>query len=777
MNLSVLEKMVRDGDMSIDSMRYLINCRSECEWLDYKEMIALEHDKSLCDFAKDVIAIKNVGGGYIIIGVEDKTWKPIGLSTRLPYDTKLLRDKVRRATGVDLDIDIVHHNIQIADSSILLGLIFIRSSRKRKKRRTPTLVNKDFCTKEVYGLRCGDIYVRNGDSTVKVKSGKELEDLLYNLEAQADNDSIILSGRISHFAIENGTYHLLEKGYEQFIGRTKLRTELIDAVMRDPRIWIINVHGVGGVGKSALVNWAVYEFYEKRSFEAILHLTAKDTILTAKGIEKSGRSLYSLENLLDHILLLFEETPPDNLEKKKELTIEYLSAWKTLIVLDNMETVHDGRILNYIQYLPDKCKVKVLITSRQKTGSWELPFPLNELKLNEVQEFLEIRSKEMNLSFPSDQEIIKSVLDATGGLPLAIQWLLGRYKINNNIKEIIETVIEKDSPLLEFSFRNIWNVLSKDAKAILSILSIFEEPPTTQQIVIATEFQIDRIEKALSELLDVTLVIQNTQIYEGRVTYVALPITLSFAQHQLNEIGDFASECRQRFQKYIQLMKLQESEIRHVRNRFEKFGLETDNEKRAAILCQKGESEMFIGNVDNAEIFFKQARDLAPQSAYIYAMSSSYEIARNRNDKALIYADEACRRVTKKTGALCYTIKARILDKKQDRNGRVEALRKALEYDPDDYVIRHQYGVALSCEGQTENAIDQFTIIIDKEINKAIPTRQLLMALKTRMINQKRLNREKDFQNDLSLAREIFNKYPHLTYENEHFSEFFEGDD
>ncbi|KJU84615.1 hypothetical protein MBAV_003191, partial [Candidatus Magnetobacterium bavaricum] len=85
MNLSVIRKMVREGDMSRDAMVYLINCRSECEWLDYKAMINLDSNRGLCDFSKHVIAIKNVGGGYIVLGVEDKTWEPKGLSEPLKY--------------------------------------------------------------------------------------------------------------------------------------------------------------------------------------------------------------------------------------------------------------------------------------------------------------------------------------------------------------------------------------------------------------------------------------------------------------------------------------------------------------------------------------------------------------------------------------------------------------------------------------------------------------------------------------------------------------------
>ena len=59
-------------------------------------------------------------------------------------------------------------------------------------------------------------------------------------------------------------------------------------------------------------------------------------------------------------------------------------------------------------------------------------------------------------------------------------------------------------------------------------------------------------------------------------------------------------------------MKLQEFELGKFRSRFGRYGLETDNEKRAAILCQRGESETFVGNIDNADMLFKQARDLAP---------------------------------------------------------------------------------------------------------------------------------------------------------------------
>lgn len=182
MNFAVLERMIGEGDLSKNAFQYLLNCRGECEWLDYKEYLGIEHDAELCSFAKDALAFKNVGGGYILAGVRDKTWEQVGLSIPFLYDSKQLRDKILRATGVNIDVDVVTHGIEFDGTIKKFALILIRSSRKRKKRRAPTLVSKDFCIGKPYGLRRGEIYVRNGDSTVKISSQAELEDLLKKLK-------------------------------------------------------------------------------------------------------------------------------------------------------------------------------------------------------------------------------------------------------------------------------------------------------------------------------------------------------------------------------------------------------------------------------------------------------------------------------------------------------------------------------------------------------------------------------------------------------------------
>jgi predicted HTH transcriptional regulator len=110
MNLAILQRMIRDGDVSIQALHYLLDCKSECEWLDYKESLNLGSDAQVAAFSRDMLALRNVGGGYQIIGVKERTWEPVGLEESLPYDSKLLRDKVRKGSGINLQIDIVQHS-------------------------------------------------------------------------------------------------------------------------------------------------------------------------------------------------------------------------------------------------------------------------------------------------------------------------------------------------------------------------------------------------------------------------------------------------------------------------------------------------------------------------------------------------------------------------------------------------------------------------------------------------------------------------------------------
>jgi len=236
MNISRIRQMATQGDMSTNALRYLLDCHGECEHLDFKETIELDSDYGCACFARDVLGMKNVGGGYIVVGVQDKTWTPIGVGSRMLFDTKLLRDKVRKGAGLEIEVDIVQHEAFISGAFRLFALILVRSAIKRSKLRVPSVARINFKQNENWGIRQGDIYVRIGDSTKRIESDVELQNLLDDLEARYQEEELTQANAIpSPFAIESGLFRLLPREYATFVGREKYKSLLRKAVEGDPR--------------------------------------------------------------------------------------------------------------------------------------------------------------------------------------------------------------------------------------------------------------------------------------------------------------------------------------------------------------------------------------------------------------------------------------------------------------------------------------------------------------------------------------------------------------
>ena len=345
-----------------------------------------------------------------------------------------------KCTGLSIEVDLVQHVINFGDFEFLFGLILVRASTKRSKLNSPSICKSDCFPKETWGLRIGDIFVRDGDTTKKLTTDAEFQSLLDGLESRHQESDLLQASTIpSPFEIETGLYRILPREYDAFVGRQSYKTWLRQAIEQDPRIWIVNLHGPGGVGKSALATWLAYEYYKEMFFEAILHLSAKDLELsTESGIRHLKPTLVSLEDFLDRVLHLFEHSEycTDNLKTRKDIVTEILSVYHTLLILDNMETIRDGKVMEFVRSLPPGAKTKALLTSRRRTSDWEYPIQVAEFDPEEASTYISVRSKELQIKLPlKNKELINKIIETSGGLPLAIQWTLGEYAKTSRCRE------------------------------------------------------------------------------------------------------------------------------------------------------------------------------------------------------------------------------------------------------------------------------------------------------------------------------------------------------
>ena len=110
-------------------------------------------------------------------------------------------------------------------------------------------------------------------------------------------------------------------------------------------------------------------------------MSAKEEKLTANGIERIEPTFRTYEEVLDSILetMGWLDNINDPIETKEQCVAVILRANDRgiLLVVDNLETITDDRVIEFIKDIPPPNKV--LITSRLGLGEVERRWPIKEM--------------------------------------------------------------------------------------------------------------------------------------------------------------------------------------------------------------------------------------------------------------------------------------------------------------------------------------------------------------------------------------------------------------
>jgi len=430
-----------------------------------------------------------------------------------------------------------------------------------------------------------------------------------------------------------------------------------------------------------------------------------------------------------------------------------------------MEAIDDGRIMAFVQRLPPDSQTRVLLTSRRRTDGWEYPVKVEQLSLVETKEFLGIRVLEMRVLSEDilSEETVQKIWKTTGGLPLAIQWTLGRYLITENLDTVLGSAISADSPLLEFSFRNSWNVLSPNAQQAMAALSIFDEPPTKSMWSTILDWPPDKLDHAVEELQSMTFIFTKTDARTGTITYHSLPITLTFSQNMLGTMGAQERKWTARYQEHLQSMQLVAQEVGRYEHLFGTFA-RNENEKRAVVLSRIAEAQEVTGP-EIAESYYQQALDIEPRSVYALVKYGRFQISLGRIAAGFEQLEKATQHCTKSTGFYVFYNLAIAHDAMRRRQECAHALKNALRYEPEHVHARHMLGVTLSRLGSYDEALSIFNELIKEEQSRADgPTNTLIYAAKTKVISLRKSNRIPEAKRFLTEAIEMVSKYPRIRH-------------
>lgn len=496
-----------------------------------------------------------------------------------------------------------------------------------------------------------------------------------------------------------------------FVGRADDEERIIK-MLKSNMHRVITIAGAGGVGKSALTLKIVNDIIRDSlvEYDFIVWVSAKENKLSYLGIEDLEPTLKNYDELLDTILNVvgFDADSYGDDDNKKESDINDLfdACNRVLLIIDNLETITDERIINFI--LDSHPNVNFIITSRRGLGQVERRYDLKELKEKDAIHLFRIICKEKGLQELqiADESLIRSYVKKVYCYPLAIKWVLGQAALGKDIMCVIDGINEQSSDISKFCFEQVFSDLSIEAKSILYALCLDNDAVPKGVLKYISNLDDISFEDCIHDLLIVSLILPeqkvNKQNGEINSYYSLLPLTRGYVKVELDKNKDIKSQLQERMVTVE--TTLEEAERAKVQYRFSlsNFGATTEEEKIASMLAQTAYQKYQAGSYLDAVETFKKAVDIAPRFASIYRNWAIIESMESHWAEADALMEKASK--LNKDDTQIWLVWGNIKRKSDKIKEAYNYYEKAYKLSPKDNVVLNSYAQAISRLGDFQRA-------------------------------------------------------------------------
>lgn len=508
-----------------------------------------------------------------------------------------------------------------------------------------------------------------------------------------------------------------------FVGRKEDIRKVIGLL--SSRRDVITISGAGGVGKSALALRVIQKVLKgsEMSFDGIVWLSAKESRLSYLGIEDIEPTLKNYEELLDAIFEVMGFGDPRDSIEQKEADVKTIFELhdSILIVIDNLETITDDRIIDFI--LDPYPNVKILITSRRGLGQVERRHELKQLKEKEaIYLFRQIaRDKGIRGLISLDDRIVGHYVRKVSCYPLSIKWIIGQVAIGKDINNVIDEISETTSDISRFCFDQIYETLSPQAKTILGALSAFDDSPSAGILNYVCNLSKEDLEDGLRDLVLVSFVIpEPCKGGDQKIStrYSLLPLTRGYVRKQMDNEPVLRMEIIERLQKVRSTVEEAERARKQYKYSLANLGATTEEEKVATMIAQTAFQKYQAGRYPEAVEDYQRAVQIAPKFASLYRNWAVMESQEQHH----VEADKLMGRAAKlnPTDTQIWLTWGNMKRKQGKIKDSVEKCKKAYELSPEDSIVLNALGQAQSRSGNYVEADNLFKNALRKVIGDSV---------------------------------------------------------
>jgi LuxR family glucitol operon transcriptional activator len=346
-------------------------------------------------------------------------------------------------------------------------------------------------------------------------------------------------------------YRLAHLEHTRLIGRQNEIKQMQELLSPRKAAYLITVDGIGGVGKTALVLDIAYQIWRASigevvvphlpTFDAIIFVSAKQQYLTAHGLLQSTQVYSTLRQIFQEITSTLGRdgirlTP---LQEQRDLVREALGHQRTLLIVDNLETMEDKQeILSFLYELPPT--VKAVVTTRER--AMFSPIRLEQLEEEAALELIEQQAEEKQVLL--NKKEVQMLYERIGGIPAALVYSIGQRAAGYSLETILHSVPQAEGDVARFCFQgSVEPLRGKKAHSMLMTFALFPSMPSRAAVTYVAGLKTDPIdaEEALSQLQRLSL------LREFHDRFRMLPLTREYALAELRAYPDFEQEARERW--------------------------------------------------------------------------------------------------------------------------------------------------------------------------------------------------------------------------------------
>jgi LuxR family glucitol operon transcriptional activator len=281
--------------------------------------------------------------------------------------------------------------------------------------------------------------------------------------------------------VSTSIYHNLpQPDFGQFIGRENELAQVLRQLRPYPHSQhpIVTIDGVGGVGKSALALEVSHRYLRgsddisfNEGFDAIIWTSAKQNVLTADGIVERKQVLRTIDDIYTTIAVTLEREDiiKAPAEEQSELVRKALTQQRTLLIVDNLETVDDQAVLEFLRELP--APTKAIVTTRHRIDV-AYSIRLHGMPEADALKLIEKECEKKNVTLTIDEA--KKLFHRTGGVPLALVWSIAQMGLGYGVENVLANLGRPSSDIARFCFDSaVERIKETDAYSLLLALSFF----------------------------------------------------------------------------------------------------------------------------------------------------------------------------------------------------------------------------------------------------------------------------------------------------------------